>query len=76
LSIPHASLQTSNGFAADEPILGSHPLVTDAQVPQFGNTEEWNLNGVIRRPARLHAAAWTLVFSHELTQAAVESAGA
>ncbi|MFZ2175776.1 MAG: hypothetical protein WAW17_17415 [Rhodococcus sp. (in: high G+C Gram-positive bacteria)] len=37
-------------------------------MPQFGEAREWNLNGVIRRPARLYAAAWTLVFSYELAE--------
>ena len=46
----------------------SHPLLAEAPVPQFGDTEEWNLNGVIRRPARLPACAWTLAFSHELAE--------
>ncbi|MBX9978193.1 hypothetical protein [Mycobacterium gordonae] len=60
--------QPSSVFDADEPVIGSHPLLPDARVPQFGNTEAWNLNGVIRRPANLAAAAWTLVFSDELTE--------
>lgn len=68
MSIQRPSPQSSTAFDAHEPVIGSHPLLTDARVPQFGETREWNLNGVIRRPARLYAAAWTLVFSQELAE--------
>lgn len=55
-------------FGADEVVIGSHPLLAGAQVPCFGNAVEWNLNGVIRRPANLAASAWTVVFSEELAE--------
>src|SRR6202171_1591778 len=55
-------------FRAHEPVIGSHPLLGGARVPGFGNAVEWNLNGVIRRPANLPAAAWTVVFSDELAE--------
>jgi len=67
LSLEQPSPQPSSVFDAFEPVIGSHPLLTDARVPRFGDTEEWNLN-VVRRPARLWAAAWTLMFSHELAE--------
>ncbi|KAF0957427.1 hypothetical protein [Rhodococcus sp. T7] len=68
MSIQRPSAQSSAAFDAHEPVIQSHPLLADARVPQFGETREWNLNGVISRPARLYAAAWTLVFSQELAE--------
>jgi integrase len=70
VSQPQPHQHTSSIFDADDPVIGSHPLLTGAAVPRFGVTDQWNLNGVIRRPARLPACAWTLVFSDELTQPA------
>ena len=58
----------SGVFKAHEPVIGSHPLLAGARVPRFGNAVEWNLNGVIRRPANLSASAWTVVFSDELAE--------
>lgn len=58
----------SGVFKAHEPVIGSHPLLAGARVPRFGNAVEWNLNGVIRRPANLPASAWTVVFSNELAE--------
>ena len=55
-------------FHAQESVIQSHPLLAEGPVPQFGDTEQWNLNGVVRRPARLPACAWTLVFSRELAE--------
>lgn len=70
MSLPRPHQHTSSIFDADDPVIGSHPLLAEAAVPRFGVTDQWNLNGVIRRPARLPACAWTLVFSDELTQPA------
>ena len=58
----------SGVFKAYEPVIGSHPLLAGARVPRFGNAVEWNLNGVIRRPANLPASAWTVVFCDELAE--------
>ena len=58
----------SDVFRAREPVISSHPLLAGARVPRFGNAVEWNLNGVIRRPANLPASAWTVVFSDELAE--------
>jgi hypothetical protein len=66
LQRPQRRAEASVTFGLGEPVVQAHPLLPQARVPQFGDTEEWNLNGVVRRPARLHAAAWTLVFSREL----------
>ncbi|KOU51515.1 hypothetical protein ADK56_09785 [Streptomyces sp. MMG1522] len=49
-------------FRPDEPVLVSHTLLPDAVSPVFGQSEEWNLNGVLRRPANLHQADWKLKF--------------
>ena len=58
----------SGVFKAHEPVIGSHPLLAGARAPLFGNAVEWNLNGVIHRPANLPASAWTVVFSDELAE--------
>ncbi|MEV0712716.1 hypothetical protein [Nocardia aurea] len=68
MSLQQQRPQLSSIFAANEPVVQSHPLLSDAAVPRFGDTGQWNLNGVIRRPARLPACAWTLVFSAELVE--------
>ncbi|MEV0636337.1 integrase [Streptomyces sp. NPDC050619] len=49
-------------FAADEPVLTSRTLLPDGVSPLFGQCDEWNLNGVLRRPANLHPAEWKLKF--------------
>ena len=68
MTLPQPRPRSGGTFADDEPVMQSHPLLTDAVVPQFGSTDEWNLNGVIRRPAKLPACAWTLKFSGELAE--------
>ncbi|MFE3901272.1 integrase [Streptomyces sp. NPDC059153] len=50
------------GFRADEPVLSSHPLLPGAVSPVFGQHDEWDLNGVLRRPANLVPAGWRLKF--------------
>jgi hypothetical protein len=57
-------------FGAAEPVVQSHPLLDGAVSPVFGNTEVWDLNGVIRRPANQPACAWKLQFSMELVDPA------
>ncbi|RFZ10397.1 hypothetical protein DSM43518_02311 [Mycobacterium marinum] len=68
MSLQQPSPRPSSIFDAHELVVQSHPLLTGNAVPQFGDTGQWNLNGVIRRPARLPACAWTLVFSHGLAE--------
>ena len=63
MSLQQPCAQLSSIFDAQESVIQSHPLLAEGSVPQFGDTEQWNLNGVVRRPARLPACAWTLVFS-------------
>jgi hypothetical protein len=41
----------------DDPVIRSRPLLPEAAVPRFGVTDQWNLNGVIRRPAHLRGWA-------------------
>lgn len=55
-------------FDDAEPVIQSHPLLTDAVVPAFGNTTRWDLNGVIRRPANLPASGWKLTFTDVLAE--------
>ncbi|MGF2209497.1 integrase [Streptomyces albidoflavus] len=50
-------------FQPDEPVLTSHTLLPGAASPLFGQRDEWNWNGVLRRPANLHPAEWKLKFS-------------
>ncbi len=46
LQQPH---QPANSiFDADDLVIQSHPLPTEAAVPRFGEADRWNLNGVIR----------------------------
>ncbi|MYQ94844.1 integrase [Streptomyces sp. SID4946] len=49
-------------FGADEPVLTSHTRLPGAVGPLFGQRDEWNMNGVLRRPANLHPAEWKLKF--------------
>ncbi|MCK8642364.1 hypothetical protein [Mycobacterium colombiense] len=68
MSLRQPNPRLSSVFDDQESVMQSHPLLAEVPVPQFGDTEEWNLNGVVRRPARLPACAWTLAFSHELAE--------
>jgi hypothetical protein len=68
LSLVQLNDLPSGVFKAHERVIGSHPLLAGARVPRFGDAVEWNLNGVIRRPANLPASAWTVVFSDELAE--------
>lgn len=68
MSLQQPHRYASSIFDADDLVIQSHPLLTEAAVPHFGDTDQWNLNGVIRRPARLPSCAWTLVLSDELSQ--------
>lgn len=67
MSLPQPHPHISSVFGTDDLVIQSHPLLAEAKVPRFGDTEQWNLNGVVRRPARLPACGWTLVFSDGLT---------
>jgi hypothetical protein len=68
VNLRQPNLRPSSVFDPQEPVIQSHPLLAQAPVPRFGDSGEWNLNGVIRRPARLPSCAWMLVFSHELAE--------
>jgi hypothetical protein len=56
------------GFPGTEPVFQSHPLLEGAaaRMPLFGDTGEWDFNGVVRRPARLPPSCWKLRFNHAL----------
>ncbi|MFG2671559.1 integrase [Streptomyces sp. NPDC048445] len=56
--LPHP--RTTSAFADDEPVLASHPLLPGAHSPLFGNSENWDFNGALRRPANLTPGAWKL----------------
>ncbi|GAA2750352.1 integrase [Kitasatospora cinereorecta] len=49
-------------FGPEQPVLASHTLLPDAVCPVFGQRDEWDLNGVLRRPANLHPSEWKLRF--------------
>jgi hypothetical protein len=67
MNLRQPDIHAGSVFSHDEPVVQSHPLLVDARVPCFGDTDLWNLNGVIRRPARHPPAVWMLVFSQELS---------
>jgi hypothetical protein len=50
----------SSVFADDEPVLQSMPLLPRARPPLFGETQTWDFNDVLRRPARLLPGQWRL----------------
>lgn len=54
-------------FQDDEAVIQSHPLLPGAVSPNFGQAEEWDLNGVIRRNANLHETEWKLRFNSALS---------
>lgn len=60
------------GFPGTEPVFQSHPLLEGAaaRMPLFGDTAEWDFNGVVRRPARLPLSCWKLRFNHALARPA------
>ncbi|MFF5841339.1 integrase [Streptomyces massasporeus] len=49
-------------FRADEPVLTSRSLLPGAASPFFGQRDQWDLNGILKRPANLHPAEWKLKF--------------
>ncbi|MEV5915166.1 integrase [Streptomyces chartreusis] len=62
---------TSLLFRDDEPVLQGRALLSaarrpGARVPLFGDTDSWDCNGVLRRPANLKANEWQVPFTVEL----------
>ncbi|MFF9714658.1 integrase [Streptomyces sp. NPDC014603] len=55
-------LPVGAAFHADEPVLTSRSLLPGAVSPLFGQCDQWDLNGVLRRPANVHPAEWKLKF--------------
>jgi hypothetical protein len=43
-------------FRDDEPVIGSHPMLEGGKPPLFGDTDCWDLNGVLRRAPNMQAA--------------------
>jgi hypothetical protein len=52
-----------SAFRDDEPVVQSHPLLPGAQPPVFGQSEQWNLNGVVERPVNQYAANYRVSFA-------------
>ncbi|MEU4077349.1 integrase [Streptomyces venezuelae] len=58
-------------FPDHEPVVQGHSLLPGARepgarVPRFGDTTLWDFNGVLKRPANVHASEWRVHFSLEL----------
>ncbi|MFJ4731463.1 integrase [Streptomyces sp. NPDC088770] len=58
-------------FRDDEPVVQGRSLLPEARepgayVPRFGDTDSWNFNGVLKRPANVTAGNWKIHFSLEL----------
>ncbi|MGY5533915.1 integrase [Streptomyces sp. C-3] len=60
---PHPLARTHPAFTDDEPVLASHALLPGAHSPLFGHSENWDFNGVLRRPANLTPGGWKLIFT-------------
>jgi hypothetical protein len=60
----HRHLQSI--FTPDEPVIQSHPLLADAVIPRFGQTDVWDFNGVVRRNANLPECQWRARFNKAL----------
>jgi hypothetical protein len=43
-------------FRDDEPVIQSHPTLEGGEAPLFGDTDCWDLNGVLRRAPNMQAA--------------------
>jgi hypothetical protein len=50
-------------FAADEPVVQTHPLMPDARPPRFGVTDAWDLNGVVERPVNQLTTNYRISFA-------------
>ncbi|MFC5956818.1 integrase [Streptomyces pratens] len=58
-------------FRDDEPVVQGHSLLPEARepgacVPRFGDTELWDFNGVLKRPANVDSSEWKVSFNLEL----------
>ncbi len=56
----------SSVFRDDEPVIAGRPLLPGACVPVFGQVNVWDFNGVLERPANVHASSWKVLFSGPL----------
>lgn len=52
----------SSIFRDDERVIQAHPTLNGATPPLFGNTECWDLNGVLRCPANFRATGMRIWF--------------
>ncbi|ATW48478.1 integrase [Streptomyces peucetius] len=53
-------------FRDEEPVVQGRALLPEARVPRFGDAVLWDFNGVLKRPANVHASQWKVRFSLEL----------
>ncbi|GLH98847.1 hypothetical protein [Phytohabitans aurantiacus] len=63
-----ASARSSALYRDGEPVIQSHPLLPGAVTPRFGDTDRWDLNGVVHN-APHHPAAAVRVLFHDLDPA-------
>lgn len=52
-------------YRDDEPVIQSHPLLSGAVVPRFGDTARWDLNQVVHKAAHHPPSAIRVLF-HDL----------
>jgi hypothetical protein len=52
----------SLAFAAEEPVIQSHPLLDGVPVPRFAETDRWRFDA-IRRPANIAPCGWVVVYN-------------
>ncbi|MFF0480007.1 integrase [Streptomyces sp. NPDC004435] len=64
LVLPHQ--RRPSLFRDDEPVIQGRVLMHGANVPRFGDTDTWDFNGVLKRPANLTPGNWKVHFSQEL----------
>jgi hypothetical protein len=50
-------------FAADEPVVQTHPMLPDASPPRFGATDIWNLNSAVERPVNQPTTNYRISFA-------------
>ncbi|MCT6776288.1 integrase [Streptomyces sp. CS7] len=71
MNIPLPQQRFPSLFPDDEPVVQGRSLLPAARepgayVPRFGDTDFWDFNGVLKRPANVNAADWKVNFTLEL----------
>ncbi|MFF2618784.1 integrase [Kitasatospora sp. NPDC058046] len=71
MNLPLPQQRRPSLFPDDEPIVQGRSLLPAARepgayLPRFGDTNFWDFNGVVKRPANVNAADWKVNFTLEL----------